>query len=168
MDPNTYEKAEEYFKQALEIKKEALGADHAFTAITQDHLAQLLCKSGRYEEAEDLYPPSPPLPPLGSPSFLPFPPVSFENYRYKKALATLRTKLGTRHSSVAITLHNFAQLFAKRKMWTRALESEEEAARIFQHAFGESNPLTSAAESALKEIQKSMGERGGGCGGVEL
>lgn len=144
LDPNTYDKAKDYFKQALEIKKEALGPDHAFTAITQDHLAQLLCRCNSYDEAEELY-----LLQLKCNIYILF------ELRYKKALATLRNKLGIRHSSVGITLHNIAQLYAKRKMWTKALEAEEEAARIFQHAFGESHPLTEAAENALKEIQKS-------------
>ncbi len=67
----------------------------------------------------------------------------------------MRTKLGTRHSSVAITLHNMALLYAKRKLWTKALEAEEEAARIFQYALGEHHPLTESAEISLREIQKS-------------
>jgi hypothetical protein len=52
-------------------------------------------------------------------------------------------------------LHNIAQMYARRRNWNRALEAEEEAARIFAYAVGESNELTVAAEAALKEIQKS-------------
>ena len=55
LDTKTLGKAELYFKEALAIKTEALGDDHAFTAITQDHLAQLLSRCSRYEEAEELY-----------------------------------------------------------------------------------------------------------------
>ena len=55
LDTKTLGKAELYFKEALAIKIEALGDDHAFTAITQDHLAQLLSRCSRYEEAEELY-----------------------------------------------------------------------------------------------------------------
>lgn len=55
MDVKTHSLAERHFKEALMIKMEALGPDHAFTAITQDHLAQLLSRCSRYEEAEELY-----------------------------------------------------------------------------------------------------------------
>lgn len=44
--------AEKAYKEALKIKKETLGEEHVFTAITQDHLAQLLVKCDRFDEAE--------------------------------------------------------------------------------------------------------------------
>jgi hypothetical protein len=57
---------------------------------------------------------------------------------------------------VGIALHNLAQLYARKRNWARASETEEEAARIFHYTFGENNPLTTASETALKEIQKSV------------
>lgn len=55
LDQKTYTEAEESYRKALEIKKQTLGAGHVYTAITQDHLAQLLVKCQRLDEAELLY-----------------------------------------------------------------------------------------------------------------
>lgn len=55
LDPKRYKEAEELYNKALDLKKTTLGPKHTFTAITQDQLATLLVKLGRYEEAEKLY-----------------------------------------------------------------------------------------------------------------
>jgi Tetratricopeptide repeat len=50
-----FDEAETAYKEALEIKCHSLGTDHVYTAITQDHLAQLFVRRGKFSEAEPLY-----------------------------------------------------------------------------------------------------------------
>ena len=73
-------------KRGLEIYKTVLGLQHPQVAKSLNHLAELFCKQGRYEEAEPLY---------------------------QSALEIRETLLGAQHPHVIVILRNYANLLMK-------------------------------------------------------
>jgi len=124
-NPGTYKEAEQAYRQALEIKIKTLGELHADTAITKDHLAQLLVKCERYAEAEQLY---------------------------RSAIFTLRQKFQPTHFAIGASLHNIATLHTKTGNWYLALETEEEAVTVFNIALGPDHQLSMSARNSLNDL----------------
>ena len=88
--------AEPLYKQAMEIRRTALGERHPDYATSLNNLAELYRAMGRHAEAEPLY---------------------------KQALEIRRTALGERHPDYATSLNNLAGLYERRAATPRPSRS---------------------------------------------
>lgn len=98
-----YAEAESLYRQALDIRRTALGEEHPDMAHTLTYLAALYKKMGQYDKAEPLY---------------------------RQALKIQRTVLGDNHPAMASSLYNLAALEILLGNPAAALENMLEAAKI--------------------------------------
>lgn len=75
--------------------------------------------------------------------------------RYRNCYIKLKEKLGSRHSTVGILLHNLAILFAHGGLLEHAKKAEKHAISIFYESLGQKHARTLEAEDALLYYQNS-------------
>ncbi len=144
-----FDQAEPLLEQALEGRRELLGPEHAETADSQFHLANLLWQQGRFDDAVPLYQSSidtrrralgPEHPDLAD-SLNGLAIVYWNQGRYddaeplyKRALEIREKTLGSAHPKVAASLDNLAILYkdqqrldAAEPLYKRSLELREQA-----------------------------------------
>ena len=81
-----YDRAEPLYRQALEIRKKALGEEHPDYATSLNNLAALYHAMGAYDRAEPLY---------------------------RQALEIRKKALGEEHPDYATSLNNLAALYRR-------------------------------------------------------
>jgi tetratricopeptide (TPR) repeat protein len=125
-----YAEAEPLYKQALEIRRTALGARHPDYANSLNNLAVLYDEMGRYAEAEPLY---------------------------KQALEICRTALGERHPSYATSLNNLAELYRAMGRHADAEPLYKQALEIRRTVLGERHPSYATSLNNLAGLYRAMG-----------
>jgi eukaryotic-like serine/threonine-protein kinase len=108
-----YSAAERLHRNALEVRRGALGDRHARTAASLNNTARALARLNRGHEAEALY---------------------------REALEIYRDTLGPEHTQVANTLTNLGTLLSERGEHDEAIELLTEALRIKRHRLGDEHP----------------------------
>ena len=114
-DRAQYAEAEPLYKQAMEIRRTALGERHPDYATSLNNLAVLYHAMGRHAEAEPLY---------------------------KQAMEICRTALGERHPDYAASLNNLALLYDAMGRHAEAEPLYKQAMEIRRTALGERHPTT--------------------------
>jgi tetratricopeptide (TPR) repeat protein len=104
-----YQEAEPMYRQALAIRKQLLGENHADTAESYNNIALNLDKQGRYEEAESLH---------------------------QKALAILKQTLGENHPHTATSYNNIASNLDDQGRYEEAEALYRQALAICKQALG--------------------------------
>ncbi len=105
-----YSEAEPLYKQALAIRKQQLGDNHADTATSLNNLALLYQSQGRYSEAEPLL---------------------------KQALAIIKQQLGDNHPSTATSLNNLAFLYQSQDDIPQAINYRTQALAVEEYNLSE-------------------------------
>ena len=105
--------AEPLYKQAMEIRRTALGEGHPDYATSLNNLAELYRAMGRHAEAEPLY---------------------------KQAMEIRRTALGEGHPAYATSLNNLAELYRAMGRHAEAEPLYRQAVCILRPALGASHP----------------------------
>ena len=108
-----YARAEPLYRQALEIKKKALGENHPEYATSLNNLAWLYACQGDYVRAEPLY---------------------------RQALEIKKKALGENHPDYAASLNNLAELYKSQGDYARAEPLCRQALEIRKKALGENHP----------------------------
>ena len=108
-----YKAAEPYFKQALEIRKKALGGEHPDNAESLNNLGILYAEMGDYKAAESYY---------------------------KLALEIYKKALGEGHPDYAMSLSNLSNLHRNMCNFKAAEPYYKKALEITKQALGEEHP----------------------------
>jgi len=117
-----YKEAEQSYSQAIEIMKEALGAEHPNTLRTLHNLASTFWNQGRWTEAEELQ---------------------------IRVLETMKEVLGEEHPVTLSSLHNLAVMFSAQRRWTEAEELQIRVLEICLRVLGEEHPATLTSKANL-------------------
>ena len=105
-----YPAALPFLEQALEIRRERFGPDHAATAESESHLGALMFAQGHYAEADSLY---------------------------RSALATQRQVLGEWHPALARTLEGLGMVLQARGDYAGAVRLSREALAMRRRLLGD-------------------------------
>jgi tetratricopeptide (TPR) repeat protein/transcriptional regulator with XRE-family HTH domain len=108
-----YAQAEPFYRRALAIREQYLGADHPDTATILHNLAILQRDTGNVVEAEQLY---------------------------QRALAVRELHLGSEHPFTANALSNLANLYLAQRRYREAEPLYRRALAIREHHFGPPDP----------------------------
>ena len=108
-----YDRAEPLYRQALEIRKKALGEEHPDYATSLNNLAALYHAMGAYDRAEPLC---------------------------RQALEIRKKALGEGHPDYATSLNNLAALYRAMGAYDRAEPLYRQALEITKKALGEEHP----------------------------
>ena len=125
-----YADAEPLYKQAMEIRRTALGERHPSYATSLNNLAVLYRAMGRHADAEPLY---------------------------KQAMEIRRTALGERHPDYANSLNNLAVLYDAMGRHADAEPLYKEAMEIYRTALGERHPDIATSLNNLAGLYYAMG-----------
>ena len=125
-----YDRAEPLFRQALEIRKKALGEEHPDYATSLNNLAALYRAMGAYARAEPLY---------------------------RQALEIRKKALGEEHPDYATSLNNLAELYHAMGAYDRAEPLYRQALEIRKKALGEEHPDYATSLNNLAELYHAMG-----------
>ncbi|MGB0660777.1 MAG: tetratricopeptide repeat protein, partial [Mangrovicoccus sp.] len=112
-DLGFYGKAEQLYRQAIEIHKATIGTAHPDYAKGLNNLAGLLRTTGRYDEAEPLY---------------------------RQAIEIDKATIGTSHPDYAIHLNNLALLLETTGRYDEAEQLYRQAIEIDEATIGTSHP----------------------------
>lgn len=126
-----YEASETAFRQALALRKGALGEKHPRYAATLFNLGLLSFDKGDYNAAETYY---------------------------KQALAIRKEVLGEKHPEYAASLSNLGNLYATRADYTAAEQLYQQALAIQKEVQGESHPDYAAGLNNLALLYSQNGK----------
>lgn len=126
-----FEKALEYYFQALEILERVLGTEDPFTATTYDCIAGVYSVQGEYEKALKYY---------------------------KKALRVRECVLGTRNIDTGVTYNNIGTLHYYQGEYEKALEFYLKALEIFVNVYGIDHPELAATYDNIGSAYFTRGE----------
>ncbi|MCC5945599.1 MAG: tetratricopeptide repeat protein, partial [Bernardetiaceae bacterium] len=124
------EKSENYFQQALTLRKEILGETHPDYANSLNNLGLLYEKMGNYAQAEPLY---------------------------KESLKIYKEALGEKHPDYASSLNNLAILYWNMGNYTQAEALYKESMQIRKEALGEKHPDYANSLNNLAILYRNMG-----------
>jgi CHAT domain-containing protein/tetratricopeptide (TPR) repeat protein len=124
-------KAEPLFRQALQIRKKALGSRHSDTAQSLNNLAVLYYSLGNYTKAEPLF---------------------------RQALQIRKKALGDQHLDTAGGLNNLALLYQSMADYTKAEPLYREALQIYKKVLGDQHSTTATCLNNLALLYWSMGD----------
>jgi tetratricopeptide (TPR) repeat protein len=125
-----YAEAESLYYRALEILKNALGAEHPDLATTLNNVAVLYDAQGRYSEAEALY---------------------------RRALAIDEKALGPEHGDIATDLHNLAALYENQGKYTEAEPLYLRALAIDEKVLGPDHPIVGVDLENYSALLRKLG-----------
>ena len=128
-----YEKAEDFYERALEIREKVLGQEHPDTATMYNNLAGVYKTQGDYEKAEEYY---------------------------LKALKILKKILGQEHPDTATTYNNLAGVYKAQGDYRKAEETYQKALRIREEVLGWEHPSTARTYNNLAGVYKAQGDYG--------
>jgi tetratricopeptide (TPR) repeat protein len=126
-----YKNAEIYYKQALEIYKQALGEDHPDYAMSLNNLGSLYDDIGDYKNAE-IY--------------------------YKKAAEIYKQAFGEDHPDYASSLNNLGALYVVVGDYKNAEIYYKQALEIYKQALGEDHPDYAMSLNNLGILYSDMGD----------
>ncbi|NEO39235.1 MAG: tetratricopeptide repeat protein [Moorea sp. SIOASIH] len=126
----TYDQAEPWWKQCIEITKSRLGHDHPDVAQSLNNLAALYQSMGCYDQAEPLY---------------------------QQALELYKQRLGHDHPHVAQSLNNLAALYQSMGRYDQAEPLYQQALELFKQRLAHDHPSVATSLNNLALLYKSMG-----------
>ncbi|NEO91022.1 MAG: tetratricopeptide repeat protein, partial [Moorea sp. SIO3G5] len=126
----TYDQAEPWRKQCLEITRSRLGHHHPDVASSVNNLALLYWSMGRYDQAEPLY---------------------------QQALEMTKQLLGHHHPSLATNLNNLALLYYSMGRYDQAEPLYQQALELFKQLLGHHHPSLATNLNNLALLYYSMG-----------
>ena len=124
------QEAEPLLRQALEIRRTALGEEHPSFATSLNNLGALYCLTGRYAEAEPLL---------------------------RQAMEIRCTALGEEHPEFATNLNNLAELYRSTGRYAEAEPLLRQALEITRTALGEEHPSFATSLANLAGLYESTG-----------
>jgi tetratricopeptide (TPR) repeat protein len=127
----SYEQAEPWFKQCLEVTRRRLGEEHPDVATSIMSLAYLYNSQGRYKKAEPLY---------------------------LQALELRQRLLGESHPHVAISLNNLANLYYFQGKYEEAEPILLQALELYKRLLGENHPDVATSLNNLAALYNSQGK----------
>jgi CHAT domain-containing protein/tetratricopeptide (TPR) repeat protein len=128
-----YAQAKPLYRQALEIRKQALGERHPDYAHSLSNLAVLYKDQGEYAQAEPLF---------------------------RQALEITKQVLGERHPNYASSLNNLASLYDSQGEYTKAEPLYCQARDLIKQALGERHPAYAISLHNLACLYRAQGEYG--------
>ena len=168
-----YDAAEPLYKQAMEIRRAALGEGHPDFAASLNNLASLYQAQGRYDAAEPLYEQAIEIEraALGEehPDFA----TSLNNLallyeaqgRYdaaeplhKQAMEIRRVALGEGHLDFATSLNNLASLYYDQGRYEDALPLSDQAVAIWEAALPAGHPHIDIVRKRQAAIRAALGD----------
>ena len=155
-----YDKAEQLFRRALDIREKILGPDHPKTVSILEGIASLLSTKGKLDEAEILV--RQVLKRKENSSGTDHPDIASslsilgELYRrkadyksgesvFRRALAIREKRLGPDHPLTATSLNNLGVLFMAKHDFKKALKFHKKALKIREKVFGYDHPARSTS-----------------------
>jgi serine/threonine-protein kinase len=130
-DTGRYKEAEQYYRQALEVKQAWYGPDHPETASAQTMLGRALVYQKRYEEARSLL---------------------------EKALATQTRVFGEKHTRVASTLNDLGNIFVAEQKWAEAEQCYRRMEDAYRASRGDEHYLVATALSNRANVYLRQGQ----------
>eukprot|EP00741_Cyanophora_paradoxa_P019219 tig00000215_g18555.t1 len=121
----------QFLKEALRLRKKALGPEHPNVAVEMQNLANLLHTQGDYAAARPMY---------------------------EEALRVHRKALGPEHLYVAGTMQNLAILLEDQGDYAAARPMYEEALRVIKKALGPEHPDVATAMQNVANLLKAQGD----------
>ncbi|NEO19175.1 MULTISPECIES: tetratricopeptide repeat protein [unclassified Moorena] len=125
-----YSEAIPLAQEALRIRQQVLGEEHADVATSLNHLAALYREMGRYQQAEPLL---------------------------TEALEMRRRLLGDQHPDVATSLNNLAALYYSMGRYQQAEPLYTQALQMDRKLLGEEHPSVATSLNNLALLYSSMG-----------
>ena len=126
-----YEKALEYYDNALEVRERILGSDHPDTAVTYNNIALVYQAQGEYKKALEYY---------------------------GKVLEVRERVLGRGHPDTATTYNNMAGVYKEQGEYEKALEYYEKALDVKERALGSDHPSTATMYNNMAGVYQEQGE----------
>ncbi len=126
-----YDKANEYYKKALQIDLKVLGENHPNVAREYNNLGWTWASKGEYDKAIEYY---------------------------KKALQIDLKVFGENHPNVAIRYNNLGLARASKGEYDKAIDYYEKALPIDLKAFGENHPNVATKYNNLGSAWKAKGQ----------
>ncbi len=120
-----YEATEREYRQALDLRQQALGGSHFLVAAARNNLGTALRELGRYPEAER---------------------------EYREVAAYMIESLGAEHPNVAVVRGNLASLLRQRGRLAEAEAEIRAALDVRRRSLGERHPLVGHSNTTLAEI----------------
>lgn len=130
-----YTDAEPYYRQALALQEQTLGATHPDTATTLNNLAALYRMIGSYAESEKVY---------------------------QRALAIRQKMLGPEHPDVATTLNNLGELYCVEGWYGEAEPLFRRALAIRMKVLGPEHPRTATVLENYGNLLRKTGRETAG------
>ncbi len=132
INQQSYDRAEQLLKKALEIEKTTLGPDSPNVARTMRNLAALYdTKKGQFKEALPLY---------------------------EQAVAIKAKALGKDHPDVADGLSDLAAIYREQGQYEKAEQLYNQALAIYQRAYGMQHPHVARNLTGLADIYRIEGQ----------
>ncbi len=129
---NDFDKANQYYCQALKIRKDILGVHSKDYALSLHNLGRLRTCQGRLEEAS--------------------------NYLFK-ALTIRKEILGEEHPETAASYFGLGELYSSQENNCKAVEYQTKALALREKSLGATNPEVAASYFALGSYEEKLGNR---------
>jgi tetratricopeptide (TPR) repeat protein len=126
-----YSEAENTYRQALELKRIALGDTHPSTLDNMNNLAVVYERQGKYAEAEALQ---------------------------KQTLKLKKAVLGDAHPSMLDSMNNLAVIYEQRGKYAEAEVLQKQTIKLKKTALGDAHPLTLDSMNNLAIIYQYQGK----------
>jgi len=126
-----YDKAIEYYEQALAIVKKAFGDEHPQVATGLNNLGAAWDNKGQYDKAIEYY---------------------------EQALAILKKSFGDEHPQVANALNNLGLAWINKGQYDKAIEYCEKALAIDKKSFGDEHPQVATGLNNLGAAWANKGQ----------
>ncbi len=130
LDFGQYAKAETMFRQALSLRRKALGGQHPETAKSLFHVGDVLRKQDHFAESESLF---------------------------RQALAIQRKSLGSHHAETTLTLNALAAAISQQGRLKEGEALFRESLSIQQKAFGSQHPEIAKTLDDLALVLREQG-----------
>ncbi|MCC5945011.1 MAG: CHAT domain-containing protein [Bernardetiaceae bacterium] len=123
-------KSENYFQQALTLRKEILGETHPDNARSLNNLATVYHNMGNYAQVDPLY---------------------------REALKIYKETLGEKHPDYTLSLNNLAILYMNMGNYAQAETLHRESLQVRKEALGEKHPDYTLSLNNLASLYRIMG-----------
>ena len=168
-----YEKALEYYGNALKAVESVLGSDHPDTAATYNNMAGVYQAWGEYEKALEYYGKALEIAEKVLGSGHPYTATAYNNMGrmyeaqgeyekaleyYSKALKVKERVLGSDHPSTATTYNNMAGLYKVQREYEKALEYYGKALEVRERVLGSDHPDTAATYNNIAGVYQEQGD----------
>jgi serine/threonine-protein kinase len=171
-----YDRAQSLLEDALKLRRQTLGAEHADVAESLHHLATLAFGKGDYTGSETQYREALALRrkllgtnhPDMAESMVGLGRSLLERGNYteaepllREALALRRQRLGPEHKDVAESLNGLGRLLSKQGKFAEAADLYQQALAIHRKLYGAEHPLVAGSLNSLAAMLHELGDYNG-------